>query len=81
MSTALVTALRESYGYLRDGGYHQTAQLMVLAADEIERLNRDIQALEANARSASPSAMGRLRRIVKASRPAARLAELRQNRT
>ena len=47
MSTPLVTALRESCGYLRDGGYHQTAQLMALAADEIERLNRQLQALEA----------------------------------
>ena len=39
MSTPLVTALRESCDYLRDGGYHQTAQLMTVAADEIERLN------------------------------------------
>jgi hypothetical protein len=83
MSTALVTALRESYGYLRDGGYHQTAQLLVLAADEIERLNREVQALEASAQSGTPprSAMSRLRRMVKVSRPAARLAEQRQNRT
>lgn len=73
MSTALVTALRESYGYLRDGGYEQTAQLMVLAADEIERLNREVQALEAKGRSATAprGAMGRLRRMVKASRPVA----------
>ena len=40
MSTPLVTALRESCGYLRDDGYHQTAQLMTVAADEIERLNQ-----------------------------------------
>jgi hypothetical protein len=46
MSTALVTALRESEGYLRDGGYAQTARLVVLAADEIERLNRLVQARE-----------------------------------
>jgi len=46
MSTALVTALRESDGYLRDGGYAQTARLVVLAADEIERLNRLVQARE-----------------------------------
>jgi hypothetical protein len=75
MSTALITALRESYGYLRDGGYEQTAQLMVLAADEIERLNREVQALEATARTATAprGAMTRLRRIVKGARPAARL--------
>ena len=47
MSTALVTALRESDGYLRDGGYAQTARLVLLAADEIERLNRLVQALQA----------------------------------
>ena len=47
MSTALVTTLRESCGYLRDAGYRQTAQLMVAAADEIERLTRRVQALEA----------------------------------
>ena len=49
MSTPLVTALRESCGYLRDGGYHQTAQLMTVAADEIERLNNQIQALGSRA--------------------------------
>ena len=37
MSTALVTALRESGGYLRDGGYDQTAQLVAMAADEIDQ--------------------------------------------
>ena len=46
MSAALVTALRESDGYLRDGGYAQTARLVLLAADEIERLNRLVQARE-----------------------------------
>ena len=43
--TPLVTALRESCGYLRDASYHQTAQLMTVAADEIERLNRELRAL------------------------------------
>jgi hypothetical protein len=52
MSTPLVTTLRESCDYLRDVGYHQTAQLMTMAADEIERLKRRIEALE----SASPPA-------------------------
>ena len=47
MSTPLITALRESCEYLRDGGYHQTAQLMTVAADEIERLSNQIHALEA----------------------------------
>jgi hypothetical protein len=65
MSTALITALRESCGYLSEGGYDQTARLMTLAADEIERLNRQVQALEAGRRPAAPSPMGHLRLIVK----------------
>ena len=44
-STPLTMALRESCGYLRDADYHQTAQLMTVAADEIERLNRELRAL------------------------------------
>lgn len=47
MQTVLSTALRESCGYLEDAGYHETARLMVLAADEIERLNARLSALEA----------------------------------
>jgi hypothetical protein len=47
MSTPLITALRESCGYLSDDGYHQTARLMALAADEIERLTRQLEAPEA----------------------------------
>ena len=46
MSTALIATLRESCGYLRDDGYHQTARLMAAAADEIERLNSRVYALE-----------------------------------
>jgi hypothetical protein len=81
MSTALITALRESCGNLRDDGYDQTAQLMALAADEIEHLNRQVQMLEASNRSATAprGALGHLRRIVKGSRPAARLP--RESRT
>jgi hypothetical protein len=73
MSTPLVTALRESCGYLCDGGYRQTAQLMTLAADEIERLNNQIRALEAANHSAADLRRppGSLRRIARATRPAA----------
>jgi hypothetical protein len=46
MKAALATALRESYGYLEDEGWHQTAQLMVLAAEEIERLTERVRELE-----------------------------------
>ena len=56
MSNALVASLRESRGYLEDAGYHQTAQLMAHAADEIERLARRVEALE---RGAENSATGR----------------------
>ena len=71
MSTPLVTALRESCAYLRDDGYHQTAQLMTVAADEIERLNSQLRALEAANRSAADGCRpaGPPRRIARATRP------------
>jgi len=46
MSTPLVSALREGCGYLEDEGWRQTAQLMTLAADEIERLTERVRELE-----------------------------------
>jgi hypothetical protein len=46
MTAALATALRESCGYLEDEGWHQTAQLITLAASEIERLNARVRELE-----------------------------------
>jgi hypothetical protein len=46
MSSPLVSALREGCGYLEDEGWHQTAQLMTLAADEIERLTERVRELE-----------------------------------
>ena len=49
MKTVLVETLLESRGYLEDQGWHQTAQLMVLAADEIQRLAGRVHELE-NAR-------------------------------
>jgi len=55
MSTVLVTALRESGGYLRDDGYEQTAQLLAAAADEIERLNRRVHVLEADSETLAAS--------------------------
>jgi len=73
MSTPLVTALRESCEYLRDGGYHQTAQLMTVAAEEIERLNNQVQALNAASQSTTEPCRpaGAARRIARATRPAA----------
>ena len=56
MSTALVVALRESCGYLRDAGYRQTAHLLTAAADEIEQLRERLHALEAASRSTHGSA-------------------------
>jgi hypothetical protein len=78
MSTALVTTLRESCGYLRDDGYDQTAQLMAMAADEIERLNRRVRALETGSQSPAVSrrAIDHLRQIVKARAPQAGLTDL-----
>jgi len=46
MKAALATALREGCGYLEDEGWHQTAQLMSLAANEIERLTERVRELE-----------------------------------
>jgi hypothetical protein len=48
MKAYLVTAMRESSGYLEDQGWDQTAKLMTLAAHEIERLNARIRELEAH---------------------------------
>ena len=73
MSTPLVTALRESCEYLRDGGYHQTAQLITVAADEIERLNNQVRALEAARQSTADVGRpaGDSRRLARATRRAA----------
>jgi hypothetical protein len=49
MNTVLITALRESRGYLQDQGWHQTARLMTFAATEIERLRARVRALEEEA--------------------------------
>ncbi|HYH43882.1 MAG TPA: hypothetical protein VD867_18075 [Burkholderiales bacterium] len=57
MKAALATALRESCGYLRDEGWHQTGQLMTLAADEIDRLNARVRELE-TARGIAPGIEG-----------------------
>ncbi len=56
MSTMLVLSLRESCGYLKDARYHQTAQLLATAADEIERLNRQ---LASSAEPPRPAVSGR----------------------
>jgi hypothetical protein len=47
MKAFLPSALRESGGYMQDEGWHQTARLMSLAADEIESLAQRIRELEA----------------------------------
>jgi hypothetical protein len=77
MSTALVTALRESCGYLRDGGYEQTAELMEMAAAEIERLNRRVHALETDSQTptASRRPLDRLRQYVGTSAAPASLTD------
>ena len=49
MNTMLITALRESRGYLQDQGWHQTARLMTSAAAEIERLSARVRELEEEA--------------------------------
>jgi hypothetical protein len=46
MKTALSVALREGHGFLQDQGWHQTAHLMTVAAQEIERLSERVRELE-----------------------------------
>jgi hypothetical protein len=50
MKTALIAALLEGQGFLQDQGWHQTAQLMTVAANEIERLSERVRELEDKAR-------------------------------
>jgi hypothetical protein len=70
MSTALVSALRESSGYLSDDGYHQTARLLTSAATEIERLHREIAFLKdvTPVVPTTSGALGGLRRALRAVR-------------
>jgi len=59
MTTPLTTTLHENCGYLRDEGWHQTAQLMILVAGEIERLTVRIRQLEGHLASLEdPSCLG-----------------------
>lgn len=46
MSKALSQELRENSGYLRDGGWRNTAALMMAAADEIDQLEARVRKLE-----------------------------------
>jgi hypothetical protein len=46
MSKALPDELRENCVYLREGGWRNTAVLMQLAADELERLEAPVNELE-----------------------------------
>jgi hypothetical protein len=64
MSTALIAAIRESGGYLQDEGWHQTAQLMTLAADEIERLSARVRELEARSGAAREIPAGEMRALI-----------------
>jgi hypothetical protein len=46
MKTPLSVALHEGHGFLQDQGWHQTAHLMTVAAQEIERLSERVRELE-----------------------------------
>jgi hypothetical protein len=46
MKTPLSVALHEGHGFLQDQGWHQTAHLMTVAAQEIERLSARVRVLE-----------------------------------
>ena len=63
--TFLSAQLRESAPYLNDAGWHQTAVLLVAAADEIENLRGQLAVVETEADNsnnpARPYAMRRVR--------------------
>jgi hypothetical protein len=46
VSKGLSQELRENCGYLRDGGWRNTAALMLAAANEIDRLGSRVKQLE-----------------------------------
>ena len=63
MSKGLSQELRENSSYLRDGGWQNTAALMMAAADEIDRLDTRLRQLEE--RSGEPRTVENLvRRVV-----------------
>ena len=45
-SAKLIAELRDSSGYLADQGWQQTAIMMILAADELERLSIRVAELQ-----------------------------------
>jgi hypothetical protein len=55
MKAALAMMLDESCGYLKDEGWRQTAELMALAAKEIERLTERVEELETTRHTIRPS--------------------------
>jgi hypothetical protein len=61
-SSYLSAQLRESAPYLRDAGWHQTAALLIAAADEIEQLQSQ---RAASAVINEPSANENERRLVR----------------
>jgi hypothetical protein len=52
MSAALARELRDNCAYLEDAGFHATARLMELAADELVRLSALVDAPDEHAQVA-----------------------------
>jgi hypothetical protein len=46
MNSALARELKENSAYLRDSGFHSSARLMEIAANEIDLLTRKMEELE-----------------------------------
>lgn len=63
MASALARELRENLAYLREAGWHASAELMARSADELDRLECLVTELEAQAQKAPDwgSALARLR--------------------
>jgi len=59
MKTALSVALHEGHGFRQDQGWHQTAHLMTVAAQEIERLSERVRELEDESPDRTRAALAR----------------------
>jgi hypothetical protein len=63
VSKALSQELRENCHYLREGGWQHTAELMIAAANEIDRLDARVKQLEELSRQPR-TVQGLVRRLV-----------------
>jgi hypothetical protein len=68
-ATYLTAQLRESAPYLRDAGWHQTAELVCEAADELETLRGLVKKLTPEAPAAQANENAQVYQPARARRP------------